>query len=356
MAELTRVSKNRTIWWENDTAILIDQTLLPGIYREIPIRTVEEMWEAIRMLRVRGAPAIGVATAYGVYLGLQGRTYSDSEAVIERVNEVADYLATCRPTAVNLFWALSRMREAAEVHASLSPTDLCARLLEEAHIILQEDNETCRAIGRFGAELIQDGMTVLTHCNAGGLATACYGTGLAPLFSAHESGKRFQVYADETRPLLQGARLTTWELQQHGIPVTLICDNMAAHCMKAGRIQLVLVGADRIASNGDTANKIGTYSVALAAQAHKIPFYIAAPRSTIDRSIPSGNEIPIEERDPREVVSFGGILTAPEGIAVYNPAFDVTPADLIAGIVTEVGILRPPYKESILWAFSRTPA
>ncbi|HOE11980.1 MAG TPA: S-methyl-5-thioribose-1-phosphate isomerase [bacterium] len=356
MAEPTGNREIRTIRWENNTAILIDQTLLPGTCREIPIRTVEEMWEAIRTLRVRGAPAIGIATAYGVCLGLQGRTYTDSRAVIERVNEVADYLATCRPTAVNLFWALNRMRRTAHAHASLSPTDLCARLLEEAHAILREDNETCRAIGRFGAELIQDGMTVLTHCNAGGLATACYGTALAPLFSAHEFGKRFQVYADETRPLLQGARLTTWELKQHGIPVTLICDNMAAHCMKIGRIQLIIVGADRIALNGDTANKIGTYGVALAAQAHKIPFYIAAPRSTIDRSIPSGNEIPIEERDPREVVSFGGISIAPEGIRAYNPAFDVTPADLIAGIITEVGILRPPYMESIQWAFSQTPA
>ncbi|MFH1743223.1 MAG: S-methyl-5-thioribose-1-phosphate isomerase [bacterium] len=345
----------RTIWWEDGAARLIDQTLLPKKYEERTCRTVEDMWEAIKVLRVRGAPAIGVAAAYGVCLGLQTGSFPSTQAVLDRIEQVTAYLATCRPTAVNLFWALDRMKRVAHRDVSLSPDALCERLLHEAHTILEEDDRTCHAIGRHGSELIRDGQNILTHCNAGGLATASYGTALAPLFSAHESGTRFHVYADETRPLLQGARLTTWELQQRGIPVTLICDNMAAHLMQSGRIQLVVVGADRIAANGDAANKIGTYGVAIAAHAHAVPFYVAAPLTTIDRALSSGDKIPIEERDPEEVVSLGGVRTAPEGVAVYNPAFDVTPARFIAGIITEVGILRPPFQESIEWAFKQSP-
>jgi methylthioribose-1-phosphate isomerase len=348
-------SRWRTVWWDDGAIRLIDQTLLPGTYLERTCRTVEDLWEAIKMLRVRGAPALGVTAAYGVCLGLQGKTFTRSQAVLDEVDQAAAYLATSRPTAVNLFWALERMKQTAHREASLPPEALCDRLLKEAHTIRDEDDRIGHAIGRHGAEVIQDGQSILTHCNAGGLATASYGSALAPVFAAHEAGKQIHVYADETRPLLQGARLTAWELQQREIPVTLLCDNAAAHLMKTGRIHLVIVGADRIAANGDTANKIGTYSVALAAQAHDIPFYIGAPLSTIDRSISSGESIPIEERSPEEIVSFRGVRTAPEGVAAYNPAFDVTPAELITGIITEVGILRPPLQESILWAFEQSP-
>lgn len=343
----------KTIWWDNGTVRLIDQTLLPETYEERSCRTVEDLWEAIRVLRVRGAPAIGVAAAYGVCLGLQGRTYASCEAVLDRVEQVTAYLGTCRPTAVNLFWALERMKRTARQESSLAPETLCDRLLSEAHAIREEDDRVCHAIGRNGAEIVQDGQSILTHCNAGGLATTSYGTALAVVFAAHEAGKRIHVYADETRPLLQGARLTTWELQQRGISVTLICDNAAPHLMNSGRIHVVIVGADRIAANGDAANKIGTYGIALAAHAHGIPFYIAAPLSTVDQSLPSGESIPIEERNPEEVVSLCGIRTAPEGVAAYNPAFDVTPARLITGIITEVGLLRPPLQESIRWAFEQ---
>jgi methylthioribose-1-phosphate isomerase len=322
---------------------LLDQTLLPTqiVYRDC--RTVEEIWEAIRNLRVRGAPAIGIAAAYGVILGLQpekARRWNENGPA--RLREIANYLRTSRPTAVNLFWALDRMeRRAAFLWPIVCPSEWMWELLREAQRIEGEDKAMCRAIGRVGAGLIQPGQGVLTHCNAGGLATADYGTALAVLFTASEQGKKFQVFADETRPLLQGARLTAWELQQRGIDVTLICDNMAAQVMKEGRVQVVIVGADRIAANGDTANKIGTYGVALLARAHGIPFYVAAPSSTFDLSLPSGAAIPIEQRDPREITHGFGRQTAPDGIHVYNPAFDVTPAELIAAIVTEKGLIQP---------------
>src|SRR5207237_4436950 len=259
-----------------------------------------------------------------------------------------DFLRTSRPTAVNLFWALDRMeRRVAGITEDHSPEELTRKLLDEALAIEEEDRAMCRAIGAAGAALIGDGQGVLTHCNAGGLATADYGTALAVLFTAAEQGRRFHVYADETRPLLQGARLTAWELKQRGIDVTLICDSMAAQVMKEGRVHLVVVGADRIAANGDTANKIGTYGVALLAAAHCLPFYVAAPSSTFDLSLPTGDRIPIEQRDPREVTHGFGRQTAPEGVNVYNPAFDVTPARLIAGIVTEKGLVRPVTAENI---------
>src|SRR5438552_1968656 len=318
----------RTIGWIGGTdgfVRLIDQTLLPTRLEYRDCRTVEEIWEAIRMLRVRGAPAIGVAAAMGVVLGVQRCKDRARAAYWHRLQEVTGYLRTSRPTAVNLFWALDRMERRVKGRTEeFSPEQLTGFLLEEALAIEDEDRRMCRAIGEAGAALIRDGQGVLTHCNAGGLATADYGTALAVLFTAAEQGRCFQVYADETRPLLQGARLTAWELQQHGIDVTLICDNMAAQVMKEGRVQLVVVGADRIAANGDTANKIGTYGVAVLSRAPGIPFYVAAPSSTFDPSIATGEQIPIEQRDPREVTHGFGSATAPAGIAVYNPAFDVT--------------------------------
>jgi methylthioribose-1-phosphate isomerase len=334
----------RTVAWIGDSPSgflrLIDQTLLPEQLEYRDCRTVEEVWEAIKVLRVRGAPAIGVAAAFGVVVGMQKRR-DDSHAVYaNRLREVADYLCTSRPTAVNLFWAVERMKQSVAGDGRTVPA-LVERLWREALAIEAEDRRMCRAIGEVGAQLVGAGQGVLTHCNAGGLATADYGTALAVLFTAAEQGKAIHVFADETRPLLQGARLTAWELQQRGIDVTLICDNMAAQVMKEGRVQLVIVGADRIAANGDTANKIGTYGVALLAKAHGIPFYVAAPSSTFDLKMASGAEIPIEQRDPREVTHGFGKATAPAGVKVYNPAFDVTPVALIAGIVTEKGLVRP---------------
>jgi methylthioribose-1-phosphate isomerase len=328
--------------------VLIDQTLLPVELCEIECRQVETVWEAIRSLRVRGAPAIGIAAAYGVCIGLQSATGAGTDEFFVRLDQVTEYLASSRPTAVNLFWALRRMKSAAEKFRSTHrPPQIAERLLTEARAIEAEDREMCRAIGRYGSELLADGQGVLTHCNAGGLATADYGTALAVVFAAHESGKNLHVYADETRPLLQGARLTAWELVQRGIDATLICDSMAGQVMGEGRVQAAVVGADRIAANGDTANKIGTYGVAVLAAYHHIPFYVAAPSSTFDFSIDSGNEIPIEHRDTREVTHGFGKQTAPEGIKVHNPAFDVTPAGLITAFITERGVIRPPYRENL---------
>jgi len=327
---------------------LIDQTRLPAEFVEIDARDVQTVWEAIKTLRVRGAPAIGIAAAYGLCLGLQTALGRDEAALFRRLDEVAEYLATSRPTAVNLFWALDRMKRAAAARrGACPPRQIAEDLLAEARAIHEEDRRMCRAIGRYGAELLSDGQGVLTHCNAGGLATSDYGTALAVFFAAAESGKTLHVWADETRPLLQGARLTAWELQQRGIDVTLICDSMAAQVMREGRVQAVVTGADRIAANGDTANKIGTYGVALAAAAHEIPFYVAAPSSTFDLSLATGDEIPIEERDPAEITHGFGRPTAPEGIRVYNPAFDVTPARLITAIICEKGVIRPVTREQI---------
>jgi methylthioribose-1-phosphate isomerase len=340
-----------TLRWTGDAfqgrLVLIDQTLLPLECREIECDTHEAVFEAIRSLRVRGAPAIGVAAAYGVVVGLQPAASKDSGEFRRRLIEVTDRLAASRPTAVNLFWALDRLKRVADAETGVAPRELIVRLLEEARAIEVEDQEMCAAIGRHGAELLRDGAGVLTHCNAGALATAGAGTALSVFFSAVEQGKRLHVYADETRPLLQGARLTAWELSQRGIPVTLICDSMAALVMREKRVEAVVVGADRIAANGDTANKIGTYSVALAARAHAIPFYVAAPTSTFDLSLPTGDGIPIEERKPEEITHGFGRQTAPTGVNVYNPAFDVTPAGLIAAIITEKGLIRPVTTENV---------
>ncbi|MDR1053679.1 MAG: S-methyl-5-thioribose-1-phosphate isomerase [Planctomycetaceae bacterium] len=330
---------------------LIDQTLLPLELRTIDCRTVESVWEAIKQLRVRGAPAIGIAAAYGMVIGVQN---VGAGLLEKRFYDVAQYLASSRPTAVNLFWAIDRMKHRFEsVKGLLSEvgTDSVSRILDElfseARKIHEEDRAICRAIGNFGQSIIKNGDTFITHCNAGGLATADYGTALAVFFTAVESGKRISVYADETRPLLQGARLTAWELMQRGISVTLICDSMAAMVMRQGKANGVIVGADRIAANGDTANKIGTYGLAVSAQAHGIPFYVAAPVSTFDLMLSDGTGIPIEERGADEICCGFGVRTAPEGIAVYNPAFDVTPANLITGIITERGIITPVNKENI---------
>jgi methylthioribose-1-phosphate isomerase len=320
---------------------LIDQTRLPTEFVRIDCRDVPTVWEAIRSLRVRGAPAIGIAAAFGAVLGGQAALRGTIHDVRRALRDATDSLRTSRPTAVNLFWALDRIDRAVETEGDPSPPELLDRVLAEARAIADEDRAMCREIGKFGAGLIGPGQGVLTHCNAGGLATADYGTALAVLFAAHEQGKAIHVFADETRPLLQGARLTAWELQRRGVPVTLICDSMAAQVMKEGKVQMVVVGADRIASNGDTANKIGTYGVAVLARAHGLPFYVAAPSSTFDLSLADGSAIPIEQRDAREVTHGLGRQTAPDGVAVYNPAFDVTPASLIAGIITERGIIRP---------------
>jgi len=342
-----------TVTWIGDARAgavrLIDQTKLPTECVALDCPDVETVWEAIRSLRVRGAPAIGIAAAYGAVIGARAGGLESVEQVTEGLKRASAYLKTSRPTAVNLFWALDRLERVGEqaAEAASSPDGLLERLLDEARAIETEDRAMCRAIGRNGAELIGDGQGVLTHCNAGGLATADYGTALAVIFSAAEAGKRLQVFADETRPLLQGARLTAWELQKRGVPVTLICDGMAAQVMKEGKVQAVVVGADRIAANGDVANKIGTYGVAVSAAAHGIPFYVAAPSSTFDLSLPDGSAIPIEERDPREITHGFGRATAPEGIEVYNPAFDVTPARLVTAIITERGVIRPVNAETV---------
>lgn len=333
--------------WRNGQLFILDQTLLPRECCEAELPTVRAVWDAIRRLRVRGAPAIGACAAYGVLVGVKERAPRDGAAAVAAAEAAADYLATARPTAVNLFWALDRMRAAARAVPAGASAGVLEALEREANAIFAEDDAMCRAIGAHGAPLIAEGAGLLTHCNAGGLATSGYGTALAPMFAAHAAGRKFHVFADETRPLLQGARLTAWELQQAGIPVTLICDNMAAVVMRDRRVNLVIVGADRIAANGDTANKIGTYGVAVLARAHDIPFYVAAPSSTFDLSLDSGEAIPIEERDPLEITCGFGIQTAPDDISVYNPAFDVTPAELIAGIITEKGVIAEPDRAKI---------
>ncbi len=337
-----------TIQWRDARLYILDQTLLPLERRVIPLDTADDVFEAIQSLRVRGAPAIGVTAAYGVVVGLRAAQPKDTADALVVVDNTAIYLGASRPTAVNLFWALARMQRVAHRLDATTPLPILMETLEaEAKTIHAEDLELCRAIGEHGAGLIPEGAGVLTHCNAGGLATSGYGTALAMMFWAHEQGRKFQVYADETRPLLQGARLTAWELQAVGIPVTVICDNMAAHLMRQGRVQLVVVGADRITANGDVANKIGTYGLAVLAQAHDIPFYVAAPYSTFDPALCSGDDIIIEERAATEITEGFGIRTVPEGVSVYNPAFDVTPAELVSGIITERGLLRAPYGPAI---------
>lgn len=325
---------------------LLDQTLLPTRVATRDCATAEDVWEAIRALRVRGAPAIGVAAAYGLCLGTRPHQSLAADAFFAKVREVGAYLCSCRPTAVNLAWAVRRTSAAAD-EAARDGRPPWPALLMCAYQLAREDAETCRRIGENGADLIPNGGGVLTHCNAGSLATVAYGTALAPLYLAHAQGRRFQVYADETRPLLQGARLTAFELSAAGLDVTVLCDGAAASLMRAGRIQLAIVGADRIAANGDTANKIGTYGVALAARHHGIPFYVAAPCSTFDLTLASGDAIPIEQRAADEVRAGFGCPTVPPAAHCYNPAFDVTPAELLTGIITEKGIVQPVTRATI---------
>ena len=332
---------------------LMDQTRLPVELVEVDCRTVAQVWEAIKMLRVRGAPAIGVSAAYGVVLGMQSTASSPLDQYLSRLQSVCAELASSRPTAVNLFWALDRMQRVGQTLAHQPGPQRVEALLAEARRIEAEDRAMCTAIGRIGAEYLPETCGVLTHCNAGGLATAGDGTALAVIFAAHAQGKRLQVYADETRPLLQGARLTSWELMQRGVPVTLICDSMAGWVMHEGRVQAVIVGADRIAANGDAANKIGTYSVAQLAAAHGIPFYVAAPSSTFDLTLADGTGIPIELRASTEITHGFGKQTAPTGVQVYNPAFDVTPARLIRAIFTEKGAIEPVNTNTVREVLSR---
>jgi methylthioribose-1-phosphate isomerase len=336
-----------TIKWVDGTARIIDQTKLPNKFEYIYCRDVETMGQAIKRLSVRGAPAIGVAAAFGVLLGIQKFKGQDKFKFLKLFNETCDYLATSRPTAVNLFNVLNEMRALVNRNPQADVVSLKKMLFKAAMTIFKTDQDVCRRMGDHGAKLIKDGMRCLTVCNAGALATVDYGTALGVFYSAKKQGKKFSIYSCETRPLLQGARLTCWELLRQKIDTTLICDNMAASLMGRGQVDIIFTGADRIASNGDTANKIGTYMLAVLARHHGVPFYIVAPRSSFDPAIKTAKQIPIEERNSEEVTHFVGVRTAPKGVKVYNPAFDVTPAKLITGIVTEYGIIHPPYMKNI---------
>ena len=345
-------SKIKTIEWVNDCSRMVNQTLVPYEYKMVDIKTSRDMFDAIRNMIVRGAPAIGIAGAHGVVLAameIEKKTQDKTEFLTE-LQKHAEYLKSARPTAVNLMWAVDKQLELAK-NSTKSIAEIVEDLKENGIKLENEDVEINKKIGDFGAELVKKGATILTHCNAGALATVGYGTALGVVRSAFAKDNTIQVFADETRPRLQGARITTFELLTDGIPVTLITDGMSGYFMKKGMIDMVVVGADRIASNGDTANKIGTYNLAIAAKYHNIPFYVAAPLSTIDTSINSGEEIPIEERGHEEVTHINGKSICAEGVKVINPGFDVTPNELISGIITEKGVLYPDYKESIRRAF-----
>ncbi len=333
-----------TIQWTDAGVVMIDQTRLPREEVFVTCRDYREVAEAIRSMVIRGAPAIGVAAAMGVALGV---LHADPAKLDSEFETICDTLARTRPTAVNLFWAIDRMKRLYATVRRCPVEQIRARLADEARQIRLEDIAINEAIGRNGAPLVPDGKTVLTHCNAGALATAGYGTALGVVRAAVSAGKRIDVFADETRPFLQGARLTVWELMQDGIPATLITDNMAGHFLKSGRIGCVVVGADRIAANGDVANKIGTYGVAVLAHENRVPFYVAAPVSTLDLTLASGDEIPIEQRSPLEVTHVFGVPVAPEDVRVENPAFDVTPNRYVSAIITEQGVARAPYAESL---------
>jgi len=342
-----------TIARDGDAVVMIDQRKLPGQEIYVRCRSAAEVARAIKSMVIRGAPAIGVAAALGLALGMRRSTATGTQKFAAEFYKLCELLAATRPTAVNLFWAIERMKRsfAQGAEAGESVDQIKDRLDREADSIHDEDVESCRAMGAYGAEVVPDEARILTHCNAGALATAGYGTALGVIRGAVEAGKQVTVFADETRPFLQGARLTAWELVRDGIDTTVITDNMAGALMLQGRVNFVVVGADRIAANGDTANKIGTYGVAVLARRHDIPFYVAAPLSTIDLQTPDGAHIPIEERNPKEVTHVGGVRLAPDGARIWNPAFDVTPSELIAGIITERGILRSPYTDSLKRAF-----
>ncbi len=338
----------RTLEFCNGILKLVDQTKLPLERKIVELSTYEEIADAIKTMIVRGAPAIGVTAAYGVVVAANSIDATSTEQFFDKLKKICDLIKSTRPTAVNLFWAVDRVYNKALSNKDKPIAQIREIIEAEASLMEKEDIESNRAIGKFGNELIKENSTILTHCNAGALATCDHGTALGVIRSAHEAGKNISVFADETRPYLQGSRLTVWELMEDNIPVTLICDNMAGHFMKEGLISCVIVGADRIALNGDTANKIGTYSVAVLAKENNIPFYVAAPISTIDFSIDSGEKIPIEERSGDEVTHIKGIRIAPEGIKVRNPAFDVTPNKYISAIITDKGIIYPPFYENII--------
>lgn len=341
------VLKFEPVRLDGKTLVFIDQRKLPNQFRLIRCRTAKSVWHAIHELAVRGAPALGIAGAYGLYVGLLEKKPKNRSGWMKALHDVARFLKTARPTAVNLAWAVDRIVRKAEKSNFNFVNQLMQIVLDEAKLIHKEDQALCEAIGRSGAPLIHSGDQVLTHCNAGGLATSGYGTALAVLFTAKAKGKKINVFATETRPLLQGARLTMWELKHYGISSTLVCDSVVGTLMRQKKIKKVIVGADRIARNGDTANKIGTYTLASLARLHRVPFYIAAPSSTFDFSIPNGEHIPIEERSAEEVVNGLGSRTAPKGVRVYNPAFDVTPHGWITAFITEKGVLKPPFSKSL---------
>jgi methylthioribose-1-phosphate isomerase len=347
-----------TIAREGDAVVMIDQRKLPAQEVYVRAKTAAEVARAIKTMVIRGAPAIGVAAAMGIALGMRKSKATGTQKFAAELQKIAELMAATRPTAVNLFWAIERMKRtfAAAAQAGESVDQIKDRLDAEAQAIHDEDVASCRAMGDFGAELVPQNARLLTHCNAGALATAGYGTALGVIRGAVEQGKRVAVFADETRPFLQGARLTAWELVRDGIQTTVITDNMTGALMRQGKVDLVVVGADRIAANGDTANKIGTYGVAVLAREHQIPFYVAAPLSTVDLATPDGDHIPIEERAAKEVTHVAGTQVTPDGALVWNPAFDVTPHHLIAGIITERGIFRAPYIESLKRAFEQEPA
>ncbi len=341
-----------TLYWDGAALKMIDQTRLPHVLEEVRYTRADNVADAITTMVVRGAPAIGATAACGLAMAAAELADApDMDAFLSGFHRMCDRFAATRPTAVNLFWAIDRMRRIA--NSCTTPSEAISRLRAESEAVLTEDVEINRRLGEYGQELLPDNARVLTHCNAGALACVGFGTALGVFRAAVEAGKSLHVYADETRPRLQGMQLTAWEMVQEGIPVTVISDGMAATLMRSQRIDAVVVGADRIAANGDTANKVGTYHLSIAARYHDVPVYIAAPLSTIDRSLATGAEIPIEERDDREVTHIGNQRIAPEGIEVWNPSFDVTPAELISGIITEAGVLRPPYESSIAQAFAR---
>ena len=336
-----------TITWQDNYVVMIDQRKLPFKESYVVCKTAAQVIEAIRKMVIRGAPAIGVAAAMGLALGARRIKTNNRSTFERRFLRICEQMAKARPTASNLFWAIKSMQEVVKQHPEADAPELKDLLRQKADELLAADQAINRAIGFNGQTIVPDGATVLTHCNAGALATAGYGTALGVVRAAWEAGKNIRVLADETRPFLQGSRLTAWELQQDNIPVTLITDSMAGYLMSKGRVQLIVVGADRVAANGDVANKIGTYSLAVLAKENKVPFYVAAPLSTVDLSVPTGEDIPIEERDPREVTHSLGQAIAPAGIAAWNPAFDVTPSRFIEGIITEAGIARKPYKKTL---------
>ena len=345
-------SSFQSVKWDNGQIQIIDQTFLPDREVYITLTSAGQVWEAIKMLRVRGAPAIGIAGAYGLYLGIRDLPESAFKMFYSECNRVADYLDSSRPTAVNLSWALQRILNTIYAHKEKTIPELKEVALKTARTIHEEDRRLCKSIGENGVELVPDNANILTHCNTGGLATGEFGTAFSVILHAHKKKKVKMVWVDETRPLLQGARLTTWELEKAGVPFTLNIDSAAAFLMQNGKVDFVITGADRITKNGDTANKIGTYGLAVLAKAHNIPFYVAAPYSTIDMKLDSGSDIEIEERDPEEVTHIGNKRTAPKKVNVYNPAFDVTPNELITAIVTEKGIIRPDYKKNFEELFS----